>query len=78
MGKITFMDEEMEFRQAKQPSNFHWENIQVKVKDRNVRGCCIITVMVAFFCVFFLIAMTIIKHKLMLQYEKNPPGIECD
>ena len=31
MGKITFMDEDMEFRQAKQPSNFHWENIQVKV-----------------------------------------------
>ena len=64
MRNIKFMDDDMEFRQAKNPSNFYWENIQIKDKDRNIRGCCIVTLMVGFFCVFFLIAMVTIKHKL--------------
>ena len=75
---IEFMDETMEFRQAKQPSNFHWENIQITDKTRQVRGCLVVMVMIAFFFIFFLIAMVTIKYKLLIQYEKNPPGIECD
>ena len=78
MRNIKFMDDDMEFRQAKNPSNFYWENIQIKDKSRNMRGCCIVTLMVLFFCVFFLIAMVTIKQKLLIQYEKNPPGIECE
>ena len=65
-GFIEFMGTKIDIVQAKEPSNFYWHNIQVTPGWRAFRGTLIVLVMLAFFVVFFFVAMAAIKHKLLI------------
>ena len=78
MGSIKFMEEEIPIRGSKEPNTFYWENVQITDNQRKFRGIVIILIMMFLFFWFFLAAIWAIKQKLLIEYFKNPPGIECD
>ena len=65
-GIIKLMDFEIPIRQAKEPTNFYWHNVQVSDGWRYLRAALVILIMICFFIGFFLIAMAAIKQKLLI------------
>jgi hypothetical protein len=79
LGDFEFLGETIKVRKhTKEPTNFYWENVQVTSAWRNVRGAAILLLMVVLFVGFFFAAMWAIKRKLLIEYFKDPPGVECD
>lgn len=78
MKGFEFCGEEVNLKRAKEPTNIIWENRDVSKSQRRIYGIAVITIMAIIVLGFFIFATWALQVKLVAQYYRKPPGVECN
>ena len=75
--EFNFEGSPIELKQAAEPTDIIWENRHIRKSERNWRWCSILIVMALLTFGVFTIMVYLVKQKLIVQFIKDPPGVDC-
>lgn len=64
--------------QATEPTDIVWENTHYRKGMRRFRILVVLVVMGLLAFGVFMLVIWLLKRKLLIEYMRNPPGIQCD
>jgi len=74
---FMFEGDDIKVKQATEPTDIVWENRHISSCGRKMRW--VIAIILMTLCTFaaFTFLLWLIKKKLMIQFMKTPPGLDC-
>lgn len=78
MCQMPLLGHDITIKQAVEPTDIIWENRHFRKTERRIRWVIAIIIMCVLAFLGFMLIIWLLKHKLLIQYMKSPPGIECD
>jgi hypothetical protein len=77
VNKFFFLNEEIDIKQANEPTDIIWENRHIRSRERKCRGVLVIIVMAILAAGTFAAIYILLQQKLLNHYRAEPPGIDC-
>ena len=75
---MLFLGGHINIQQATEPTDIIWENRHYRKNNRRIRWVFVSIIMIALSFGAFIAIIFLIKRKLLITFQKSPPGVTCD